>query len=280
MTGVLAGIEDQSGADLRDVESFVGTSAGAIVAARLAAGKPLRRPPRPAPAPPAPEAERRGLLRNAARWGWAATSPLAPVATAVSAPGGALLRSAMLSRAPRHRAHAGAAARRARARRRALRRAPARVLRRPALGPARRVRGARRAARHRGRGRDGVVRHPVGLRPRAHRRARLRRRRRVERSPTSTPPPPAATPRSCASTRRRRCAHPCAGPSAWPSRSSCRCCAGAAPAYATSAPTPRRRRRWGRTTWPRDGPPRRWRPGTVRAARWPPCAAITAPAPR
>ena len=39
MTGVLAGIEDEAGADLRDVEAFVGTSAGAIVAARLAAGR-------------------------------------------------------------------------------------------------------------------------------------------------------------------------------------------------------------------------------------------------
>jgi NTE family protein len=41
MTGVLAGIEDESGADMRDVEAFVGTSAGAIVAARLAAGDSL-----------------------------------------------------------------------------------------------------------------------------------------------------------------------------------------------------------------------------------------------
>ena len=102
MTGMLAGIEDQSGADLREVESFVGTSAGAIVAARLAAGKPLRRPPGPASTPLVPddEDERRGLLRNAARWGWAATSPLAALAAAVSAPGGALVRSALLSRAP------------------------------------------------------------------------------------------------------------------------------------------------------------------------------------
>jgi NTE family protein len=104
MTGVLAGLEDGAGADLHGVDSFVGTSAGAIVAAHLAAGKPLRRPPGPGAAPPAPDGdgdgERRGLLRTAARWGWAATSPLAPVATALSVPGGALVRSAMLSRAP------------------------------------------------------------------------------------------------------------------------------------------------------------------------------------
>ncbi len=102
MTGVLAGIEDEAGADMRDVEAFVGTSAGAIVAARLAAGVAPRRPRRPAVASAAPEVDGRryGKLRTAARWGWAATSPLAPLATAVSTPGGALVRSAMLSRAP------------------------------------------------------------------------------------------------------------------------------------------------------------------------------------
>jgi NTE family protein len=102
MTGVLAGIEDAGGADLRRVEALVGTSAGAIVAARLAAGKALRRPPRTDAAAPeetaAPDGD--GLLRTAARWGWAVTAPLAPVATALTAPGGALVRSALLSRAP------------------------------------------------------------------------------------------------------------------------------------------------------------------------------------
>jgi NTE family protein len=101
MTGVLAGIEDASGADLRRVEALVGTSAGAIVSARLAAGKPLRRPPRAdgAAASAAGDAGD-GLLRTAARWGWAITAPLAPVATALATPGGALLRSALLLRAP------------------------------------------------------------------------------------------------------------------------------------------------------------------------------------
>ena len=102
MTGVLAGLEDASGLDLRRVEAFVGTSAGAIVAARLVAGKPLRRPPRAsdAAADRAPERDSDGPLRTAARWGWAATAPLAPVATALAAPGGALVRSALLARAP------------------------------------------------------------------------------------------------------------------------------------------------------------------------------------
>jgi NTE family protein len=56
MTGLLAGIEDSSGLDLRGTESFVGTSAGSIVAARLAAGVALRRPRSIAPAV---EADRR-----------------------------------------------------------------------------------------------------------------------------------------------------------------------------------------------------------------------------
>jgi NTE family protein len=46
MTGLLAGLEEASGWDLGEVESYVGTSAGAIVAARLAAGRRPRRPPR------------------------------------------------------------------------------------------------------------------------------------------------------------------------------------------------------------------------------------------
>lgn len=44
LTGVLAGLEDQRGFDLRRCDYFVGTSAGAMVAARLATGVALRRP--------------------------------------------------------------------------------------------------------------------------------------------------------------------------------------------------------------------------------------------
>src|SRR5437764_13529735 len=44
LMGVLSGIEDATGFDLRGCEHFVGTSAGAIVAARLTGGRPLRRP--------------------------------------------------------------------------------------------------------------------------------------------------------------------------------------------------------------------------------------------
>jgi len=44
LTGVLAGLEDGAGFDLRRCEYFIGTSAGALVAARLAAGERPRRP--------------------------------------------------------------------------------------------------------------------------------------------------------------------------------------------------------------------------------------------
>ena len=44
MTGVLAGYEDSTGTDLRRCRRLVGTSAGSIVAASLAAGRSPRRP--------------------------------------------------------------------------------------------------------------------------------------------------------------------------------------------------------------------------------------------
>ena len=44
MTGVLAGYEDATGADVRGCQRFVGTSAGSIVAASLVAGRSPRRP--------------------------------------------------------------------------------------------------------------------------------------------------------------------------------------------------------------------------------------------
>src|SRR3954454_13793642 len=44
MNGLLAGLEDAAGVGFADCRAFVGTSAGSIVAARLAAGRELRRP--------------------------------------------------------------------------------------------------------------------------------------------------------------------------------------------------------------------------------------------
>jgi NTE family protein len=105
MTGVLAGIEDAAGVDFRRVESFVGTSAGSIISARLVAD---RSPQRPAPAGgeagdrdgevPAGRLER--VAHRAASLGWAATAPLAPLALGLGATPGALARAALLSRAP------------------------------------------------------------------------------------------------------------------------------------------------------------------------------------
>jgi NTE family protein len=105
MMGVLAGIEDATGFDLRQCEHFVGTSAGSIVSARLAAGKTLNRPAAtgtevgpPVAAPPLPRAS---AARRAGEWTLAAWSPLAPLALAVAGPPGALLRAAALSRSRR-----------------------------------------------------------------------------------------------------------------------------------------------------------------------------------
>jgi NTE family protein len=116
MNGVLAGIEEAAGLDFRRVETLVGTSAGSIVASRLAAGRRPRHPGSPTaaeapaeragqemPVPEMPEAESGGVgraLRDAARWGLAATAPLAPAAIAAGAPAGALLRSFVLARLP------------------------------------------------------------------------------------------------------------------------------------------------------------------------------------
>ena len=104
LSGVLAGLEDGAGFDLRRCEYFVGTSAGAIVAARLAAGKSPRRPSRAAelwgraeretiPSAPARALE---LARGAGDWALALSTPLAPLSLSATAPAGALLRAAAL----------------------------------------------------------------------------------------------------------------------------------------------------------------------------------------
>jgi NTE family protein len=109
MQGVLAGIEDGAGFDLRDCEYFVGTSAGSIVAAHLVAGRSPRRPSTVGSAlelaAPQPV---RGLAaagleaaRRAGSLALAASSTLAPLALGVAAPGGAMVRAAVLRRLPR-----------------------------------------------------------------------------------------------------------------------------------------------------------------------------------
>ncbi len=111
MTGVLAGIEDASGFDLRGCEHFVGTSAGAIIAVRLAAGESPRRPPagaRPGSEPAREDGAATGLAaalgdatRIALAWAGVAGAAVAPSALGLTARGGALLRAAVLQALPR-----------------------------------------------------------------------------------------------------------------------------------------------------------------------------------
>jgi NTE family protein len=109
MTGVLSGIEDAAGIDLRRTEAFVGTSAGSIVAARLASGRSPRRPDDrgdDTADEAAGEGRRRGAsvvrdaLRTAGAAAWAGTAPAASAALALGTPGGALVRAALLARMP------------------------------------------------------------------------------------------------------------------------------------------------------------------------------------
>ena len=109
MMGVLAGIEDTSGFDLRHCEYFVGTSAGSMVAAHLVAGRPARRPPsvgtelelvQPQPAGPLATSALRAA-RRAGEWALAMGAMFAPLALGLSAPGGAVVRTALLRGLPR-----------------------------------------------------------------------------------------------------------------------------------------------------------------------------------
>ncbi len=108
MLGVLAGIEDATGFDMRGCEHFVGTSAGSIISARLAGGRPLRRPHAPSTEdepPPVPNGAPQSLgavalqaARRAGEWTLAAWAPLAPLALAATGPGGSLVRAGVLTR--------------------------------------------------------------------------------------------------------------------------------------------------------------------------------------
>jgi NTE family protein len=107
LSGALAGIEDASGADFRETETLIGTSAGSIVAANLVAGRRPRRPseglPKSVQTGNGAAKEGRGLSgvgSLAARSAQALTAPLAPLALAAGAPAGARVRAAMLARVP------------------------------------------------------------------------------------------------------------------------------------------------------------------------------------
>lgn len=109
MIGVLAGIEDATGFDLRRCEYFVGTSAGAIVAARLVAGQSPTRPRSTGTAiEPVAEAKTDGIAAtafHAARYAGEltllATAPFVSAALGATARGGALARSVVLRRLPK-----------------------------------------------------------------------------------------------------------------------------------------------------------------------------------
>ena len=109
MAGVLTGLEEQTGWDLRQCEAFVGTSAGSIVAAALAAGHSPRIPDWVREVGDG-ESDREDdssyleqLLGGAGRLGIAATRPAAGPLLRAFGPLGAVLRAAMLARAPRGR---------------------------------------------------------------------------------------------------------------------------------------------------------------------------------
>jgi NTE family protein len=114
MMGVLAGIEDATGLDLRECESFVGTSAGSIVSAHLVAGESPRRPPYVDSDSQVDEAgsetidgfaaAARQAARRAGAWAVATGSAFAPLALGIATPGGAFMRATMLRRIPQPRA--------------------------------------------------------------------------------------------------------------------------------------------------------------------------------
>ena len=112
MMGVLAGIEDGTGFDLRDCDYYLGTSAGSIVAAHLVAGQSPRRPSTVAGddvdvatngTRPVDGLAAAGLTaaRRMGALALAAGATFAPLALGLAAPGGAVARALLLRRLPR-----------------------------------------------------------------------------------------------------------------------------------------------------------------------------------
>jgi NTE family protein len=124
MSGVLAGVEDATGHDFRTTESFVGTSAGSLVAAALVAGERPRRPKTGVGLPALGPGETGGdvaaetasglgaargslprsvlasVAREAVRLAGVAATPLAPMALSVGSGGTTAVRAALLGRTP------------------------------------------------------------------------------------------------------------------------------------------------------------------------------------
>src|SRR5215218_3248822 len=130
MRGLLDGAGRATGIDFRDCEYFVGTSAGSIVAAFLAAGREPDSGPEARAAKEwgskageangapegipvgAPDGDERGPLASAVgRIGMTAAAPFAPLALAGTAPGGAVARAAALAAVPRGKRSLGGLAR-------------------------------------------------------------------------------------------------------------------------------------------------------------------------
>jgi NTE family protein len=110
LRGLLAGAADEAGIDWRDCPSFVGTSAGSIMASTLAAGRPpsagdgaarawARAQEAPAPPDPGPGVAGR-TARTVARRTVAAGAPAVPLLLAAAAPGRRVARAAALAAAP------------------------------------------------------------------------------------------------------------------------------------------------------------------------------------
>ena len=118
LRGLIGGLEEAAGLDLRRCEAFVGTSAGSYVAATLAgghrAGEAVGDPGRmedvagdAATAPRATPDERgpvRRLAGSGSRLAAALTAPLMPLALTATRPAGAAARAAVLRAAPSPRA--------------------------------------------------------------------------------------------------------------------------------------------------------------------------------
>lgn len=111
LNALLAGAEGAGGFDARECGSYLGTSAGSIVAAALAAGvSPGARLGRLPEQPPGVGAGAGGepsplrrALGTAAGLGGGAAAPLVSLTLSSTAAGGALLRRALLARVPRGR---------------------------------------------------------------------------------------------------------------------------------------------------------------------------------
>jgi len=93
MTGVLAGIEDARGISFAECDYFVGTSAGSIVATKLATGRALKRPSERVGAA---SGEQSPVPTWAANSAMAIAAPLALIGVRLGKAPGELLRSAVL----------------------------------------------------------------------------------------------------------------------------------------------------------------------------------------